>query len=130
MDNRCMNCNYWGPESRLGLERETWLAYALCHRPTIQQYDWTPQDYWCCGHKERTGEPLGTGLAKAWLMNKFLSASIVHDLDYEILKPGESTETIDKKYLANCLLLSKGFGDKVLALVFYSCARIYGGIYR
>lgn len=65
-------------------------------------------DYW----RLRYGQPLGTGILPFWFESAEgdwkAPSSILHDLRYDLLKPGESTQDIDREWRNNCYLLAQG----------------------
>ncbi|CAK0769917.1 hypothetical protein CCP3SC15_4030003 [Gammaproteobacteria bacterium] len=75
-------------------------------------------------------EPEGCGLAHVWMLppdHPFNPACVWHDRQYDLLKPGESTERIDKIFYSKMLLLcGESKWLRLQAEVFYQLARRYG----
>ena len=98
----CRTCKFWGPACTL----EHGVAWAECRGVNVH-WGMTAQHAACALWEERPGEPLGTGLSKWWWHpDLFCAASIVHDLRYDELKPGDSTKEIDQEWHCNALFMS------------------------
>lgn len=120
----CKTCRFWGPETDGAIPNNK--AWALCHKQYVGEF--LSQDDTCDAWQQREGEPLGTGLAKFWWHpTLFAPASIIHDLRYETLQPGESTFAIDNEWLQNALVLADdSFLYRQLANIGYMMIRAWG----
>lgn len=127
MTEQCATCKYFGPQ----LAQIAYLsAYAQCNDPgDAPDYGWVPGCHGCPSWQQREGEPLGTGVSKVWWVpnDPFHQASIVHDLQYDLLSPTDSTAKIDKEWWRNARLLAgDNWALRRAADVGYVVIRAYG----
>lgn len=121
----CRTCQFWGGSPHF--DPLASRAKATCSR----LIGWSFDLYFCDLWRQRPGQPLGTGILPVWYQNPEndwkAAASIIHDLRYDALKPGESTRAADDEWLTNCLLLAGSDKTKrAVAYAGYAIIRAYG----
>jgi hypothetical protein len=125
MTGTCRTCKYWGGNPGIR-ENHVWAECALlCHVASeLRFYQWNE----CIiNWQQREGEPLGAGLSRMWWHpTLFCAASILHDLRYDKLQPGESTAEIDHEWWVNARAASDSWAMRRVADFGYCVIRVYG----
>lgn len=123
MTRLCRTCKHWVNPCRF--DAGTLRAVATCEALGGESLSTA----FCPGWQQRTGEPLGTGVSRFWWHpTLFLEASIIHDLQYDLLKPGDNTAKIDKEWHDNALLLADSWAMRRVADIGYLVIRAFGVI--
>lgn len=127
----CRTCCYWGLNPVLVFSNETGEPFVIadCSHCSGLSGQEASCDYW----RPRSGQPLGTGILPFWFQdpdpaNDWKSApSILHDLRYDHLQPGESTQDIDKEWWINCRMVAgEDWSKRRIADVGWIIIRAYG----